>query len=96
MQNTEYCMPFNEYERLRKGQKKGLLAAIGLSVLWLGLGILAGVSNWLWAIPFCTFFMYCWVASAYLTYKLRQKGSPFVPSRREVIKWMFTFKVENN
>lgn len=85
-----------EYEKLRIAQKKALLVAIGLSVVVLGLGVLAGVSNWLWAIPFCAFYLYFWVATAYLTHKLRRKGSPFVPSRREVFKWMFTFKVENN
>ena len=85
----------NEYERLRRGQKKELLVAIGLSVVWLGLGVWAGVSKWLWAIPFCAFFLYSFVATAYLTYKSRRNGSPFVPSRGEVLKWMFTFKFEN-
>jgi hypothetical protein len=31
-------MQFNECERLRIAQKKGLLVAIGLSAVWLGLG----------------------------------------------------------
>jgi len=92
----EDSMQLNEYERLRITQKKRVLVAIALSAIWLGLGIWAGASKWLWAIPFCAFFLYCWVAVAYLTYKSRRKGNPFVPSRRKVLKWMFTFKIEDD
>jgi hypothetical protein len=95
MQNNGNSMQLSEYEKLRRAQKKELIASIVALVFWLGLGVWAGVSKWWWAIPFCAFFMYCFVANTYLTYRLRRKGeSPFVPSRGEVIKWMFTFKVE--
>lgn len=88
-------MTANEYERLRNNQKTGLLSAVGGLVLWLGLGVWAGLSNWLWAVPFCAFFAYMFLATFLLTYKFRKKGSPFVPSRREVFKRMFTFKMDN-
>jgi hypothetical protein len=86
-------MQLNEYEKLRRAQNKGgLIASIGVWAFCLGLGVWAGVSKWWRAVPFCAFYMYFFVANIYLTYRLRRKGSPFMPSRKEVIKWMFTFK----
>jgi len=90
-------MQLSEYEKLRRAQKKTVTASIVVSAFWVGLGAWAGASKWWWAIPFCAFFMYVSLATAYLTYRFRRRGgSPFGPTRAEVIKWMFTFKVEEH
>jgi hypothetical protein len=97
VQNSRSSMQLSEYQKLRRAQKNGLIVFVGSSALWLGLGVWAGVGKWWWAIPFCAFFTYYSVACTYLTYRLRKKGgSPFSPSREEVFKWMFTFKVEKH
>ena len=97
VQNSRSSMQLSEYQKLRRAQKNGLIVFIGSSALWLGLGVWAGVGRWWWAIPFCAFCAYFSLATTYLTYRLRGKGgSPFAPTRAEVIKWMFTFKVEEH
>jgi hypothetical protein len=97
MQSNRSSTQVSEYEKLRQSQRNSLRLFIVSSAFWLALGVWAGVSRWWWAIPFCAFFMYASVATAYLTYRLRRRGgSPFSPTRAEVVKWMFTFRVEEH
>jgi hypothetical protein len=96
-ENDRNSMQVSEYEKFRKSQKNGLIVLGVASAIGLGLGVWAGVSKWWWAVPFCAFYTYFFAAATYLTYRLRRRGgSPFSPTRAEVIKWMFTFRVEEH
>ena len=85
-------MQLTEYERLRVEQKKAIWVGIGVSSLFIGLGVWAFTARWFWAVAIfalCTYFL---GVNLYLTCRLRKDGSPFVPSRKDVLRFMFTFK----